>query len=297
MSTSGLTLGAAVGCRGLVLSLIMRVGHSTRRANQPLTMPGSTPSVLVWAAAVRFPALFLLTITGQAMADPVDPSLLDLEARVEYGYFTEDTRTLEGLAAPLAGDEATDGMRSYYAALAGYRLALVESEKDKTKARSAAEQCVGSLDRAQQATAAATPAESMALQGACLELLGQLSPLRAPLAGSKGKSQIQKALKLAPRNPRVLLLDAIVASGGAANGAERELTLGKLKKAIVALEGERQELVHAPAWGLADAYTRLGRLYLDKGEPVAARDALEHALLAAPEFQQARRLMTKITSG
>ncbi len=227
----------------------------------------------------------------------MDPSLLDLEARVEYGYFTEDTRTLEGLAAPSAGEQATEGMKGYYAALAGYRLALVESDKDKTRARSAAEQCVGSVDRAQQGSAAATPAESMALQGACLELLGQLGPLRAPWAGSKGKSQIQKALELAPRNPRVLLLDAIVTSGRAANGGEGELTLGKLKKAIVALEGERQEVVHAPAWGLADAYTHLGRLYLDRGETVAARDALERALLAAPEFRQARRLMTKITSG
>jgi tetratricopeptide (TPR) repeat protein len=260
-------------------------------------MPGSTHPVFVWAAAVRVPAVFLLAIAGKGVAAPVDPSLLDLEARVEYGYFTEDTRTLEGLAAPPTGEEAKEGMRSYYAALAGYRLALLDSEKDKTKARSAAEECVGSVDRAQEATPAAVPAESLALQGACLELLAQLSPLRAPLAGTKSKSQIQKALKLAPRNPRVLLLDAIVASDRAAKGAERDLTLGKLKKAIVALEGERQEVVHAPAWGLADAYTYLGRMYLDRGETVAARDALEHALLAAPEFQQARRLMTKITSG
>ena len=108
---------------------------------------------------------------------------------------------------------------------------------------------------------------------------------------------MEKALRLAPRNPRVLLLDAIVAFERAPNGAESERALGKLKKAIGALESERQEVVHTPAWGLADAYTYLGRVYLDKGDAVKARDALERALLAAPEFQQARRLMTKITSG
>jgi Tfp pilus assembly protein PilF len=41
----------------------------------------------------------------------------------------------------------------------------------------------------------------------------------------------------------------------------------------------------------------LGRNLLEHGDPVTARDALEHALLIAPEFAQARRLMAKIISG
>ena len=251
----------------------------------------------------RVPAGFLLMVVGNttapaASAASADSALLDLEARIEYGYFTEDGRTLERLAVAPAGDEAKDGMKGYYAGLAGYRLTLVETARDKTRARSAAEGCVSSLDGALRASPAAVPAESMALQSACLEELAELSPpLRSPFAGSKSKSQMEKALRMAPRNPRVLLLDAIVAFERAPNGAEGERALGKLKKAIVALENERQEVVHTPAWGLAEAYTYLGRMYLDKGDPVKARDALERALLAAPEFQQARRLMTKITSG
>jgi tetratricopeptide (TPR) repeat protein len=260
-------------------------------------MPGPTSRALVWAEALRLPAAFLLTVASPVLAAAPSPGLLDLEARVEYGYFTEDRRTLEGLTAGPSGDDAKDGMRSYYSGLAGYRLALVESARDVARARVAAEECVSSLDRALRASPAAAPAESMALQSACLEELSQLSALRSPLAGTRSKSQMEKAVRLAPRNPRVLLLDAVVAYERAANGADGERALGKLKKAIVALEGERQEVVHVPGWGLADAYTHLGRIYLNKGETVAARDALEHALLAAPEFQQARRLMTKITSG
>ncbi len=95
----------------------------------------------------------------------------------------------------------------------------------------------------------------------------------------------------------MLLLDAVGAFERAPNGEDKERAVGKLKKAIAALEDEREDIVHVPGWGLAEAYAYLGRIYLDRGDTVAARDALERALLAAPEFGQARRLMTKITSG
>jgi Tfp pilus assembly protein PilF len=39
----------------------------------------------------------------------------------------------------------------------------------------------------------------------------------------------------------------------------------------------------------------LGRGYLEQGDVVAARDALERALLLAPDYALARRLMKKIT--
>ena len=267
-------------------------------------MPGSLFRAFVCAVTAGAQAAIVLamgtgpaTAAATAQAAPVNPALLDLEARIEYGYFTEDGRILQGLANTPSGEDAKDGMKSYYAGLAGYRLTLLDSSRDKLQARSAAEECVSSLDLALKATPAAVPAESMALQSACLLHLSELSGLRAPFAGSKSRSQMEKAVRLAPRNPRVLLLDAIVAFERAPNGAESERALGKLKRAIGALESERQEVVHTPAWGLADAYTYLGRVYLNRGDAVKARDALERALLAAPEFQQARRLMTKITSG
>lgn len=263
-------------------------------------MPGSLFRGFVCAATAGATAAILLAMAGPATAAAAaaaNPALLDLEARIEYGYFTEDGRTLQGLASAPTGDDAKDGMKGYYAALAGYRLTLVDSTKDKIQARSAAEECVSSLDLALKASPAAVPAESMALQSACLLQLSELGGLRAPFAGTRSKSQMEKALRLAPRNPRVLLLDAIVAFERAPNGADSDRSLAKLKRAIGALENERQEVVHAPAWGLAEAYTYLGRVYLDKGDAVKARDALERALLAAPEFQQARRLMTRITSG
>ena len=52
-----------------------------------------------------------------------------------------------------------------------------------------------------------------------------------------------------------------------------------------------------PGWGAADAFTSLAQDYLTRGDAVAARNVLERALLVAPEFAQARRLMAEIVSG
>ena len=60
---------------------------------------------------------------------------------------------------------------------------------------------------------------------------------------------------------------------------------------------QRADAERLPGWGAAEAWLLLGRDLLDHGDSVGARDALEHALLIAPEFAQARRLMAKITSG
>jgi Tfp pilus assembly protein PilF len=52
-----------------------------------------------------------------------------------------------------------------------------------------------------------------------------------------------------------------------------------------------------PGWGAAEVYTYLGRGYLGRGDMLAARDALERALLIAPDFALARRLLARITAG
>jgi cytochrome c-type biogenesis protein CcmH/NrfG len=118
------------------------------------------------------------------------------------------------------------------------------------------------------------------------------------LATPKSVSDIHKALQLAPKNPRVLLLDAIGDyEHSKTPDASAEHACGKFKAATVMFEEERAAVDRVPGWGAAEAYTWLGRCYLDTGDAVKARDALERALLIAPEFAQARRLLAAITSG
>jgi tetratricopeptide (TPR) repeat protein len=237
-----------------------------------------------------------------------DASWLDLESRIQYAYFTEDARALRSLMDPLPSGEQHDGLKSYYAGLLAYRLILLATtdkppangklpmDGNKGEARQMTDRCIADLDHALEVQSDFP--DALALQSACLGLVADLGALRAPFAGPKSRMQIHKALQLAPKNPRVLLLDAI---GDYEHtnvlGSDGERTLGKFKKAVAAFEAERADLDQVPGWGAAEAYVWLARCYLNRGDAVAARDALERAILIAPEFAQARRLLTRITSG
>jgi tetratricopeptide (TPR) repeat protein len=240
-------------------------------------------------------------------ARAADIHWLDVESRIQYGYFTEDPRALRTLVESLGPGDPNDALKSYYAGLLAYRQTeLTEAQTDKlptpqrkndhskNEARQTAERCVGALDRALEAQKEFP--DALALQSACLGRLAELSSWRAPFAGPRSASQLRKALLLAPRNPRVLLLDA-VGDYEHPQAAGTPRSCEKFKKTAAVFETERANVDLVPGWGAAEAYTWLGRCYLGNGEAVSARDALERALLIAPEFGQAKRLMSSITSG
>jgi tetratricopeptide (TPR) repeat protein len=234
----------------------------------------------------------LLPLVGAA----AQTNWLDVESRIQYGFYTEDPRSLASVMELLAPSESESASRSYYAGLANYRLTQLSLTKDKGRAKDTAEACVRNLDRALKIQK--DFADALALQSACLDVLAALEAWRTPFAASKSGTQIEKARHLAPKNPRVLLLDAAeLYERPKSSAAERDRALSGFKKAAAAFEAERQETEHTPGWGAAEAYIYLGRCYLDRGATLEARDALERALLIAPEFAEARRLMTRITSG
>jgi tetratricopeptide (TPR) repeat protein len=231
-----------------------------------------------------------------AAASAAESNWIDIESRIQYGYYTEDARSIAGAMEQLSAAQSADAMQNYYAALGNYRLALLSIQRDGKRAKVPVEQCVASLDIAIETRK--DFADAMALQSACLDMLATLEPWRAPFAASRSGTQLEKARHLAPGNPRVLLIDAVAQfeqkkkAGGAAQRAVSEL-----KTTAAAFEAERQQTQPLPGWGAAEAYVYLARCYLDLGHTLEARDALERALLLAPEYAQARRLMAKITTG
>jgi tetratricopeptide (TPR) repeat protein len=251
-----------------------------------------------------------------AHAHAQDTHWLDVESRIQYGYFTEDQHALRGLVESLIPDDSHDRLKSYYAGLLAYRQGQLaeaqanpgapaagtgnklptprKNDRGKSEVRQTVERCVSSLDLALEAQK--DFADALALQSACLDQLADLGSWRAPFAGPKSATQLRKALQIAPRNPRVLLLDAI-SDYEHPKSKDGPRSCDKFENTAAVFETERANVDQVPGWGAAEAYTWLGRCYLDIGDAVPARDALERALLIAPEFGQARRLLSSITSG
>lgn len=230
-----------------------------------------------------------------------DAHWLHIERRIESGYFQQDAVGLQALAATLADGNASasdprhEEWRSYYAALAAYRLALL-SRDDENRAWPFTQQCVDRLDRA--LVLDTTSSEALALQSACLALQSRLDPWRAPFSAPLSQARIDKALKLDPDNPRVLLLGARAAEDRPTFfGGDARQAFSLMQRAVSAFERQRETARTLPRWGAADAFTDLARDYLGRGDALAARNVLERALLVAPDFTQARRLMAEIVSG
>lgn len=221
---------------------------------------------------------------------------LDVESRIQYGYYTEDPRALAGVMELLAPGDSDSAFKRYYAGLANYRLTQLTAASDKGRAKDTAAACVDNLDQALKIQK--DFADALALESACLDLLAGLEAWRTPFAASRSGAQIEKARHRGPRNPRVLLLDAVEAyERPKPSAADKERALRGFQQAAAAFEGERRDTEHVPGWGAAEAYVYLAKCQLDRGATLDARDALERALLIAPEFAEARRLMTRITSG
>ncbi len=245
-------------------------------------------------------AVAALALAGVLAAAPAFPQELDpkdLENRVDYAYFTEDVGTLRNLireARTTFAKGSPDAVAHYALGFAHYRLGAVLAAKEPSAAAAAMSKCIDELDEAIEADPQS--AEAQALQGACLGQLAALRTISAMVNGPRSASRLEKALKLAPQNPRVVLLEALaVYAKPKAFGGDKAGALTKLRRATELFdEAAALSELALPGWGHADAQAALGRSLLEAGDTLGARNALERALILAPEFAAARRLLAQI---
>ncbi|MGH8298106.1 MAG: tetratricopeptide repeat protein [Steroidobacteraceae bacterium] len=256
---------------------------------------------VIWLAATLLLGLLAAAPAFAAQVPPPSAQWTLLESRIERDYFQQDAAGLVALGATLSsGDGPVQGNAqaewgSYYEALLAYRLALLTKDNE-VQAWPFTQRCVERLNEALGLDPGS--AEALALQSACLALQSHLDPWRSPLAAPLSLDRINKALKLAPQNPRVLLLGAVGADERPKLfGGDSQEAFTLLERSVSAFEAQGARGRGLPGWGAADAFTSLARDYLTRGNALAARNVLERALLVAPNFAQARQLMAEIVSG
>jgi tetratricopeptide (TPR) repeat protein len=222
----------------------------------------------------------------------------DLQAQILYAYQAEDALRLASLIQTLDALEqagsADDALR-YHLAHAEYRLGTLRGAAHSPDAAAAFSDCILALKP--QLARDADSVEALVLQAACYANLARFRKLDALLLRAQADQRLGSALRLAPRNPRVLYLAAIDALTRAPSGsAEYALGAARLELAAEIFEQTSATDIDAPGWGHAEAYLELGRLLESRGETREARDWIEKSLIAAPDYRAAQRQLAVLVS-
>src|SRR5690606_31493592 len=130
-------------------------------------------------------------------------------------------------------------------------------------------------------------AEAHAIEAACDGMPAGLLDSISFGSGSCARSKaLRSALSLDPQSPRVMLVEALCSPRDANDVARWRRVVDAFERAPPGSPGK-------PDWGHAEALAQLGAGYLQQGNAVAARDALERALVLAPDYTDAQNLLAQ----
>jgi tetratricopeptide (TPR) repeat protein len=221
----------------------------------------------------------------------------DTQAQIDYAYQTEDGNRLTSLIQNLSNrvkDNSADVSLRYHLAHAQYRFGQLSGERHAHAAEAAFSDCIDELKPAIDKDVKS--AESMVLQSACYSGLADLKLLEAVLLRSRAADRLSSALKLQPRNPRAMLVSAMQDLRHAKPGSpEGQRGFAELRSAAELFEQSSGTSDDAPGWGHAEAYLALGRELQIRGDHLGARNWIEKALIAAPDFKTAQRQLALLS--
>ena len=217
----------------------------------------------------------------------------DAVARLQFAFYTGDSRALEEMLGELAAFEVDGGLaaaKSYQLAYGHWKLAQLLGDPQDERARSSGKASAGKAAKScvQHARDAIAKDSRMADIYAIEAICDTFSP--GAINGSPGcmrSKSMRTALTLGAENPRVQFINALCSPDGEGVPGALERWRGVVAK----FEAAPPSQPGKPDWGHAEALTLLGQSYVKRGEMVAARDVLERALVLAPDYRQAQKLL------
>jgi tetratricopeptide (TPR) repeat protein len=220
----------------------------------------------------------------------------DTQAQIDYAYQTEDSNSLSNLVQNLSNrvkNDSADIALRYHLAHAQYRFGQLSRERHARAAESAFSDCIDELKPVIDKDVKSP--EGMVLQSACYAGLADLKSLEAVLLRTRAADRLKSALKLEPRNPRAVLLSAMQDMRHAKPGSpESQQGFSQLQLAAQLFEQSSGTSNDAPGWGHAEAYLALGHELQIRGDRVGARNWIEKALIAAPDYKTAQRQLASL---
>jgi hypothetical protein len=229
--------------------------------------------------------LLLILPIGGVPAQEVGDDIRDAAARIDYGFYTEDLSLIRA-AIDTFSDGSNQPWANYLRAYASYRAALVSLSLQRS-ASTAVDDCLGAAEIAAQSPQA--EAEATVLIAACAALAAADEPVRSVLHQRRYRRAAGRVESLDPGNPRLLLVTL-------RSGYSGEESSPPEPDAVLEAFDARGAPFAFPDWGEAEALAIAGKHRLDAGDRRGARDYIERALLAAPDYRFALKLAADISN-
>jgi hypothetical protein len=246
------------------------------------------------SARIRSLLLPLLLAAAAPAAAESTAELDDVVARLQFAFYSADTRSLEEMLAVLDSfevDASLTSVKSYQLAYGNWKLAQLYGQPPDERARlntkfsahKAAKACV---QHARETIAKdARIADIYAIEAACDNF--SIGSNGGGSSGCARSKSMRTALTLGAENPRVNFVNTLCSSDADTDPG----TVDRWRAVVARFEAAPPSQPGKPDWGHAEALTLLGESYLKRGDMVAARDVLERALVLAPDYRQAQKLL------
>jgi tetratricopeptide (TPR) repeat protein len=239
--------------------------------------------------------------TTTARAATPDPAPLaaawhELKAGVDRGNPAALLRAQESFAALSEADPSSAALHCGVALAAWRAFALLQNqESTRAQARATLDEGLSHCDAVLQKNA--DHAEALALKGSLQAFLLGLEPASAMTLGPESGANLKRAAGLAPRNPRVQLLQAIYTLHAPAFfGGGADKAAPGFARAVELFSTEAPGDSTAPAWGRDDALLWSGQAARKLGRTQEAHAFYRRALDVNPKNGWARKLLQETTA-
>lgn len=239
---------------------------------------------------VVLPMLCLGMVAGMTSVR-ANEVLDDLAGRIEYAFYAADSRSLQQSwqqLDKLQVEPANNARRDSYLNYGRWKVAQLLAADNPAQAQQFAQDCAESRTTAKDA---ATLANHQALVAACYGMLEALRPMRRVLYRGDRDAALNQALQAAGKSPQVLLVAAWL-------GLQQESTdkaYSVLTQAMREFGATQPGRSANSNWGYTETCYLLGKIELARGNALAARNALEQALLQAPDYRDAQQLLQSLS--
>jgi tetratricopeptide (TPR) repeat protein len=220
-------------------------------------------------------------------SDLFTEKLFEARALLNEGYNQWNEATMqEGLSGfqRLLVLEQDIWLVRFYIAMADYRLSIyyLSLEGGKKEAARYLDDAVEQI-RLSQAENDTFP-ESYALLSSCYGNLIGTQPLKGMTLGPRSGAAVDKAVRMAPDNPRVWFQKGLGSYYTPKMfGGGREKAFEELTHAVELYKKEGQLPSLHPQWGYDEAYAWIGQIYRGQGQVEEARKAYEEGLKINPD--------------